>query len=164
MIIKQIASVVQYLSSQVPAIIHYDLKPQNIIFNKGMIKVLDFGICKIFDSEHSKMALTSQGVGTFYYLPPETFVQNNPVVSNKVDIWSLGIIFYEMLFGKRPFGQNNQAYFCGVDLDSKDLFNDTIKVSELGKRFLLECLLKNPSKRLDPLMILSHHYFEERRD
>lgn len=146
MIIRQIANVVHYLSSQVPAIIHYDLKPQNIIFNKGMIKVLDFGICKIFDSEHSKMALTSQGVGTFYYLPPETFVQNNPVVSNKVDIWSLGIIFYEMLYGNRPFGQNtSQPYFCGVDLDSKDLFNDPKNISELGKRFLLDCLLKNPS-------------------
>lgn len=49
-IIMQIASVIFYLSSQVPAIIHYDLKPQNIIFSEGMVKVLDFGICKIIDS------------------------------------------------------------------------------------------------------------------
>jgi tousled-like kinase len=70
MIIEQIAKVIHYLSSQIPAIIHYDLKPQNIIFSKGQLKVLDFGICKTMDSEHSKMALTSQGMGTCCYLPP----------------------------------------------------------------------------------------------
>ena len=70
MIIHQLAEVVYYLGSRVPAVIHYDLKPQNIIFSKGLLKVLDFGICKTMDSEHSKMALTSQGVGTYWYLPP----------------------------------------------------------------------------------------------
>jgi tousled-like kinase len=51
-------------------IVHRDLKPQNIIFSSGQLKVLDFGICKTIDSEHSRMALTSQGVGTYWYLPP----------------------------------------------------------------------------------------------
>lgn len=97
---KQLLSVVSYLSTQ--RIVHYDLKPQNIIFQNGLTKVLDFGICKIIDNEHSKMALTSQGVGTYCYLPPETFASSNPVLSNKVDVWSLGVIFYEMVYGYRP--------------------------------------------------------------
>jgi serine/threonine protein kinase len=48
MIVKQLLSVVSYLSTQ--RIVHYDLKPQNIIFQNGLTKVLDFGICKIIDN------------------------------------------------------------------------------------------------------------------
>jgi tousled-like kinase len=54
------------------------------------------------------MALTSQGMGTHCYLPPETFATNNPVLTNKVDIWSAGIIFFEMLHGYRPSIQSGQ--------------------------------------------------------
>ena len=50
--------------------------------------------------------LTSQGAGTYWYLPPECFQRGStPVrISSKVDVWSVGVIFYQMLFGKKPFG------------------------------------------------------------
>lgn len=56
--------------NQKPRVIHYDLKPSNIVYNYGKIKILDFGLCKHMDNEHSRMLLTSQGVGTYWYLPP----------------------------------------------------------------------------------------------
>jgi tousled-like kinase len=66
--------------------------------------------------------LTSQGVGTYWYLPPETFDQYFPKVSSKVDVWSVGVIFYEMLYGVRPFGHGinqNTIYKEGIILKAQ---------------------------------------------
>lgn len=49
--------------------------------------------------------MTSQGVGTYWYLPPECFETNKKaVITPKVDIWSIGVVYYEMIFGEKPFG------------------------------------------------------------
>ena len=74
------------------------------MFHNGVVKILDFGLCKQMDSEDTRIDLTSQGVGTYWYLPPETFREYDSEVSSKVDVWSTGVIFYELLYGKRPFG------------------------------------------------------------
>jgi len=62
------------------------------------------------NQDQSKMNLTSQGVGTYWYLPPECFRMGEggkaPKISEKVDIFSIGVIFYELVFGKKPFGHN----------------------------------------------------------
>lgn len=92
-IVRQILAALSYMDSLPSKIIHYDLKPQNILFQDGMVKLADFGLCKIVDSSETRIELTSQGSGTYWYLPPETF-DNSPKISNKVDIWSVGIIFY----------------------------------------------------------------------
>ena len=66
------------------------MKPGNILFNKGEIKLTDFGLSKIVENtSDGMMDLTSQGAGTYWYLPPETFEigQNAPKISPKVDIW-----------------------------------------------------------------------------
>ncbi len=70
---KQLFSALSYLSSLKEKVIHYDLKPSNIMFHEGVIKILDFGLSKIMNGEETRMELTSQGVGTYWYLPPETF-------------------------------------------------------------------------------------------
>ena len=73
----------------------------------GDIKITDFGLSKIMDSdnydpEHG-MELTSQGAGTYWYLPPECCVvgKTPPKISSKVDVWSIGVIFYQCLYGKK---------------------------------------------------------------
>lgn len=106
LIIFQILQGLKYLSEKI-GIIHFDLKPSNVLFHNGIVQITDFGLSKKLKSESCKIELSSQGAGTYWYLPPETFTLSSetpPLISSKVDIWSAGVILFQMLFGKRPFG------------------------------------------------------------
>ncbi|KAA3670939.1 tousled-like kinase, partial [Paragonimus westermani] len=115
-IICQVVSALKYLNERKPPVIHYDLKPGNILLGSGQvageIKITDFGLSKLMTDEEynpeTGMDLTSQGAGTYWYLPPECFETGRepPKISSKVDIWSVGVIFFQCLFGKKPFGHN----------------------------------------------------------
>ena len=83
-------------------IIHRDVKPENILFNNGVIKLSDFGFCKRLKEENS---MADSMVGSPMYMAPECLI-GNPY-NTKADIYSLGIVLYEMLFGFYPYdGQN----------------------------------------------------------
>nr|CAB3498198.1 unnamed protein product [Digitaria exilis] len=109
-IIVQIFQGLVYLNKRGQKIIHYDLKPGNVLFDEvGVAKVTDFGLSKIVEDDVGSqgMELTSQGAGTYWYLPPECFdLSKTPFISSKVDVWSAGVMFYQMLFGRRPFGHD----------------------------------------------------------
>ncbi|AES99981.2 tousled-like kinase 2 [Medicago truncatula] len=116
-VLFQIIKALVYMNERTPKVIHYDLKPGNVLFDElGIAKVTDFGLSKIVENDVGSqgMELTSQGAGTYWYLPPECFEQSKtPRISSKVDVWSAGICFYYMLFGRRPFGhdQTQQKIF-----------------------------------------------------
>jgi len=84
-------------------IVHRDLKPANIHLegpNRDFVKVLDFGIAKIIGS--SDLTSAGQMIGTFDYMPPEQMVGGE--TTSKSDVFTLGVVMYELLVGQRPFG------------------------------------------------------------
>lgn len=95
-IMRDILNAFRYLAEQ--GIVHRDIKPANIFFKKGTAKIADFGFAK-------KLSLLkereSYNVGTPLYMPPEALTDSQ--YSLKSDIFSIGVIFFEMVFGKSPW-------------------------------------------------------------
>lgn len=81
-------------------IIHRDLKPENILINDGVFKLCDFGFGKLVEGNFGQQMLQTQ-VGTPLYMSPQ-ILMNKPYTT-KSDVWSLGLIYFEMLFGKTPW-------------------------------------------------------------
>eukprot|EP00794_Sanderia_malayensis_P003299 gene3299-3782_t len=174
-IVMQVVSALKYLNERKPPVIHYDLKPGNILLGSDEtsweVKITDFGLSKVMpeDSLESCMDLTSQGAGTYWYLPPECFVvgKTPPKISSKVDVWSIGIIFYQCLYGKKPFGHNlSQATILeqntiikatNIDFPSKPA------VSNEAKNFIRKCLTYRKEDRVDVLTLSFDLYLQPKK-
>lgn len=88
-------------------VIHRDIKPENILVAKdGSVKIADFGLSRILDNEHQPTMLTGthQVMGTPRYMAPEQLAGARSV-DHRADIYSLGVVFYEMLTGELPLGR-----------------------------------------------------------
>ncbi|KAK4482765.1 hypothetical protein RD792_009933 [Penstemon davidsonii] len=165
-IIIQIFRGLIYLNKRSQKIIHYDLKPGNVLFDEfGIAKVTDFGLSKIVEDDVGSqgMELTSQGAGTYWYLPPECFeLSKTPLISSKVDVWSAGILLYQMLFGRRPFGHDQtQERILREDTiirARKVEFPSRPSVSNEAKDFIRRCLTYNQGERPDVLAIAQDPY------
>ncbi|KAM3398736.1 serine/threonine-protein kinase TOUSLED isoform X1 [Capsicum galapagoense] len=165
-IIVQIFQGLIYLNKKSQRIIHYDLKPGNVLFDElGVAKVTDFGLSKIVEDDVGSqgMELTSQGAGTYWYLPPECFeLSKTPLISSRVDVWSAGILLYQMLFGKRPFGHDQtQERILREDTIIKARkveFPTRPAVSNEAKEFIRRCLTYDQAERPDVLTIAQDPY------
>jgi serine/threonine protein kinase len=104
-IVPQICEALQFAHNE--GIVHRDIKPENILIDKkGRVKITDFGIAKILDQNVSNAPLTGvrDVVGTPHYMAPEQ-VEKPSLVDHRADIFSLGVVFYEMLTGELPLGK-----------------------------------------------------------
>ena len=155
----QVFDGLHYLHSQTKPIIHYDLKPGNILYHRGQVKITDFGLSKIMETDASDIELTSVGAGTYWYLPPECFdISGVPKISTKVDVWSAGVVFFQLLFGVKPFGNDlsqRQIWTQSVISRVQGVnFPDKPKVSDDAKKFIAACLSISPQTRPDVLTCL----------
>jgi capsular polysaccharide biosynthesis protein len=104
-IIPQICEALQFAHNE--GIVHRDIKPENILLDKkGRVKITDFGIAKILGqtTEHAPLTGARDIVGTPHYMAPEQ-VEKPQSVDHRADIYSLGVVFYEMLTGELPLGR-----------------------------------------------------------
>ena len=132
-------------------IIHRDLKPSNIIISDaGRVKVLDFGVALVTSEEH--LTETDSTVGTIAYMSPEQISSGE--VDARSDVFSLGIVFYELLSGSRPFrGEHPAAVMYSIINEEATRLTS---VPDMLADVIDRCLRKPPGERFASADELRH--------
>ena len=140
----QILRAVQHAHDK--GIVHRDIKPQNIILlPNGNIKVTDFGIARF--SRSDTKTLTEQAIGSVHYIAPEQ--AKGEVTDEKADIYSIGVVLYEMLAGKVPFDSENAVYVAlmQVQANAQKLTQINPDIPKGLEQICVHAMQKNPRDR-----------------
>ena len=140
-IVAQTASALQ--AAHAAGLVHRDIKPGNLLITPdGRVKITDFGIARIADQV--PLTATGQVMGTVQYLSPEQ--ASGHAASPATDIYSLGIVAYELLAGRRPFTGESQVAIAMAQInDTPPPLPET--VADPVQRFVMSMIAKKPEER-----------------
>jgi eukaryotic-like serine/threonine-protein kinase len=142
-------------------IVHRDLKPANLFLAKqpdrrSIIKVLDFGISKVKDTGGA-LTKTATAMGTPFYMSPEQLM-NAKDVDARADIWSLGVILFELISNKRPFEGESMPEIVAKILQNERPLLRTLQpdLPPMLEDVIARCLRSDRSSRFDSVATLAH--------
>ncbi|KAJ1351240.1 hypothetical protein KIN20_007216 [Parelaphostrongylus tenuis] len=142
-------------------IVHSDLKPANFLLVKGSLKLIDFGIAAGIPNEMTSAVKDSQ-MGTLSYMAPEVLQGGNVdgkfKTPLKADVWSLGCILYNMVYGHLPFPMKSQAAKIAAICNPEYLIDFSGCRDPLLVDVLKRCLVRDVHKRADVNELLEHSY------
>ena len=134
-IVPQLCDALEYAHSE--GIVHRDIKPENLLIDKkGRVKIADFGLARIVkgDSQIDHLTKTREVMGTFEYMAPEQRVKTKDV-DHRADIYSMGVVFYEMLTGELPIGKFElPSHKVQIDVRLDDIVLKTLE-QEPSRRY-----------------------------
>lgn len=149
-IVPQLCEALQYAHDK--GVVHRDIKPENILIDKdGSIKIADFGLAKMLDPNPNQVSLTAtqQVLGTRNYMAPEQ-LESPEAVDHRADLYSLGVVFYELLTGELPLGRfalpSEKRPYVSSRLD--DVVMRTLE-KDPGRRFQQASQIKTACESLD---------------
>lgn len=144
-------------------IIHRDIKPQNIMLLKnGKIKVTDFGIAKLPNAE--TVTMTDKAIGTVYYISPEQ--ASGKKIDPRSDIYSLGVVMYEMATGKLPFVADSPVSVALMQVNNQPRPPREIlpSVPPGVEAMILTAMEKDPDKRFQSASVMLHYVLRLREN
>jgi hypothetical protein len=152
--LKQLIHALQYLHSN--SVVHRDIKMENILVDENdVLKLSDFGFAHKFKSKTEK---EDELCGTIEYMSPEN-LRERPYRFSP-DIWCVGVLAYDMMFGDTPFKAKKNGIMKKKILQCKYSFPQETKSSDELKDFIRRILVKDPHKRLTLSQMLEHPFFK----
>ncbi|NWT55921.1 ANKK1 protein, partial [Erythrocercus mccallii] len=153
-VIHEMGLAMNFLHSMSPPLLHLDLKPGNVLLDGNMhVKISDFGLSKWMEQSSRMQYIESSALrGTLSYIPPEMFLQNSKPPGIKYDVYSFGIVIWEVLMQKKPYaGANMMAIIVkvaagkrpGLELVRDDWPGECHQMLDLMKR----CWDQDPKQR-----------------